>query len=379
MSDHLTRATALAPIFAERAATWDRERRYCHDNVADLTRAGLMGMSVPEQFGGPGLSLTQIVPIIEIVAGACTLTARILVEGNMGALTAVMSYGTDAQKAQWAEGVMSGDKPAICISEPGAGSDARAMTTTATPAPGGWHLNGVKHWITGGGISNLHLVFAQTPDGIRGFLTKAGPGLAVTRLERTMGLCGMPEAELTFTDHFVATDNMLDASFGDLMGAYNVQRIGAGTIALGVASGATVLARDHLLDRCQFDRPLAEFQGLQWILADMDTELAAARLLLLDAAASGILPDRIKAARAKLLSSETAIRVVDRALQMFGAAGYGSDTPLERMYRDVRMFTIGGGTAQVLRNQIAAHVLDRKLSQRSGTFDAGPRGDIAAQ
>ena len=379
MSDHLTRATALAPIFAERAATWDRERRYCHDNVADLTRAGLMGMSVPEQFGGPGLSLTQIVPIIEIVAGACTLTARILVEGNMGALTAVMSYGTDVQKAQWAEGVMSGDKPAICISEPGAGSDARAMTTTATPAPGGWHLNGVKHWITGGGISNLHLVFAQTPDGIRGFLTKAGPGLAVTRLERTMGLCGMPEAELTFTDHFVATDNMLDASFGDLMGAYNVQRIGAGTIALGVASGATVLARDHLLDRCQFDRPLAEFQGLQWILADMDTELAAARLLLLDAAASGILPDRIKAARAKLLSSETAIRVVDRALQMFGAAGYGSDTPLERMYRDVRMFTIGGGTAQVLRNQIAAHVLDRKLSQRSGTFDAGPRGDIAAQ
>ncbi len=379
MSDHLTRATALAPIFAERAAIWDRERRYCHDNIADLTRTGLMGMSVPEQFGGPGLSLTQIVPIIEVVAGACTLTARILVEGNMGALTAVMSYGTDAQKAQWAEGVMSGDKPAICISEPGAGSDARAMTTTATPAPGGWHLNGVKHWITGGGISNLHLVFAQTPDGIRGFLTKAGPGLAVTRLERTMGLCGMPEAELTFTDHFVATDNMLDASFGDLMGAYNVQRIGAGTIALGVASGAAMLARDHLLDRCQFDRPLAEFQGLQWILADMDTELAAARLLLLDAAASGTLPDRIKAARAKLLSSETAIRVVDRALQMFGAAGYGSDTPLERMYRDVRMFTIGGGTAQVLRNQIAAHVLDRKLSQRSGTFDAGPRDDIAAQ
>ena len=379
MSDHLTRATALAPIFAERAAIWDRERRYCHDNIADLTRTGLMGMSVPQQFGGPGLSLAQIVPIIEVVAGACTLTARILVEGNMGALTAVMSYGTDAQKAQWAEGVMSGDKPAICISEPGAGSDARAMTTTATPAPGGWHLNGVKHWITGGGISNLHLVFAQTPDGIRGFLTKAGPGLAVTRLERTMGLCGMPEAELTFTDHFVATDNMLDASFGDLMGAYNVQRIGAGTIALGVASGAAVLARDHLLERCQFDRPLAEFQGLQWILADMDTELAAARLLLLDAAASGILPDRTKAARAKLLSSETAIRVVDRALQMFGAAGYGSDTPLERMYRDVRMFTIGGGTAQVLRNQIAAHVLDRKLSQRSGTFDAGPRDDIAAQ
>ncbi|MEM7711767.1 MAG: acyl-CoA dehydrogenase family protein, partial [Pseudomonadota bacterium] len=173
--------------------------------------------------------------------------------------------------------------------------------------------------------------------------------------------------------------NRLDADFGDLMAAYNVQRIGAGTIALGVAAEAARRARDYLLRREQFGRPLAEFQGLQWMLADMDTELAAARLLLMDAAGSGALPDRTKAARAKLMASETAVRVVDRALQAFGARGYSDAEPLERMYRDVRMFTIGGGTAQVLRNQIAAHVLGMKLPQRRVGVDGEERPVMAAE
>ncbi|MCK0166739.1 acyl-CoA dehydrogenase family protein [Jannaschia sp. S6380] len=379
MSEHLERAKALAPVFASRAGLWDRERRYPHRNVADLVGAGLMGMSVPGRLGGPDLPLAEILPVVEVIAGACTLTARIVVEGNMGALTAVMAYGTPAQQADWARTVLAGDKPAICITEPGAGSDARAMTTRAVPVAGGWRLTGCKHWITGGGVTQLHLVFAQTDDGIRGFLTRPGPGLTVARLERTMGLCGMPEAELHLNDHFVPDANVLNAGFGDLMAAYNVQRIGAGTIALGVAAEAMNLARDHLLERRQFGQPLADFQGLQWMLADMDTELAAVRLMLMDAAGDMPLPDRTKAARAKLMASETAVRVVDRALQMFGAAGYGDGTPLERMYRDVRMFTIGGGTAQVLRNQIAAHVLARKLPQRAEGFEANVRDGIAAQ
>jgi butyryl-CoA dehydrogenase len=365
MTDQLTRARALLPGFRARAAIWDRERRYPYENVVDLVRSGLMGMGIPAEHGGPGLNLAQIVPIVEEVAGACTLTGRILVEGNMGALSAVMAFGSEHQKAMAAALVLAGDKPAICITEPGAGSDATAMTTTATPVEGGWRLDGVKHWITGGGVSKLHLVFAQTGDGIRGFLTTPGPGLRVVRLERTMGLCGMPEAELRFEDHFVPDEMVVpDAGFGRLIDAYNTQRVGAGTIALGVAAEAARRARDHLKARRQFDRPLSEFQGLQWMLADMDTELEAARLLLRDAAASADpFPDRVKAARAKLMASETAVRVVDRALQMFGARGYGAEEPLERMYRDVRMFTIGGGTAQVLRNQIAAHVLGRKLPQ----------------
>lgn len=379
MSEMLERARELAPGFAATAAIWDRERRYPERNVAALADAGLMGMSVPRSLGGPGLPLSEILPVVETIAGACTLTARIVVEGNMGALTAVMLHGSAAQRREWADAVLAGDKPAICISEPGAGSDARAMSTRATPVAGGWHIDGRKHWITGGGVSRMHLVFAQTESGIRGFVTRPGEGLSVARLERTMGLCGMPEAELQFRRHFVPEGGMLDAGFADLMAAYNVQRIGAGTIALGVAAGAMALARDHLLARRQFDRPLADFQGLQWMLADMDTELAAARLMLRDAAADAPLPDRTKAARAKLLASETAIRVVDRALQMFGAAGYGGDTPLERMYRDVRMFTIGGGTAQVLRNQIAAHVLGRKLRQRPEGVDPSAQDGIAAQ
>ncbi|MFO6463420.1 acyl-CoA dehydrogenase family protein [Jannaschia sp. KMU-145] len=378
--DHLARAEALLPRFRDRAATWDRERRYCHANVEDLTRAGLMGMTIPEAYGGPGLPLTEVVRIVEAVSGACTLTGRVLVEGNMGALSAVMAYGTEAQKHRAARLVLAGDKPAICITEPGAGSDATAMTTRAMQVPGGWRLDGIKHWITGGGVSKLHLIFAQTPDGIRGFLAEGGDGLRVARLERTMGLCGMPEAELHIENLFVGDDMVIpDAGFGALMDAYNTQRVGAATIALGVAAGAARLAAEYLQEREQFGRSLAEFQGLQWMLADMDTEIHAARLMIQDAATTERFPDRVKAARAKLMTSEMAVRVVDRALQMFGARGYGGETPLERMYRDVRMFTIGGGTAQVLRNQIAGHVLGRRLHQTRHGFDAPDRSDIAAQ
>ncbi|WP_298432250.1 acyl-CoA dehydrogenase family protein [uncultured Jannaschia sp.] len=378
--DHLVRAEALLPGFRDRAATWDRERRYCHENVADLARAGLMGMTIPEAYGGPGLPLTEVVRIVEAVSGACTLTGRVLVEGNMGALSAVMAYGTEAQKHRAARLVLAGDKPAICITEPGAGSDATSMTTRAVRVPGGWRLDGVKHWITGGGVSKLHLIFARTPHGIRGFLAEAGEGLRVARLERTMGLCGMPEAELHIENLFVADDMVIpDAGFGALMDAYNTQRVGAATIALGVAADAARLAAEYLQEREQFGRPLAEFQGLQWMLADMDTEIHAARLMIQDAATTDRFPDRVKAARAKLMTSEMAVRVVDRALQMFGAKGYGDETPLERMYRDVRMFTIGGGTAQVLRNQIAGHVLGRRLPQTRDGFDAPDRSDIAAE
>jgi alkylation response protein AidB-like acyl-CoA dehydrogenase len=156
--------------------------------------------------------------------------------------------------------------------------------------------------------------------------------------------------------------------FADLMNAYNSQRVGAGTIALGVAAGAFEHAKRYLLERQQFGRPLAEFQGLQWMVADMDTQLHAARLMLHDAARSrgpnnSQFPDMITAARAKLFASEMAIKVVSDALQMFGARGYGDQEPLERMYRDVRMFTIGGGTGQILRTQIAGSALGIKTPQ----------------
>ena len=383
----LQKIQALAPEFATRAATWDQTREYCWPNVKELAQAGLMGMSIPQEFGGGGASFLQVAQVVEEAAKACTLTARILVEANMGGISAVMAYGSDAQRKFAAPFVLAGDKPAICITEPDAGSAATEMTTRADKKGDRWILNGTKHWITGGGVSKLHLIFARAYDeagfelGIGGFLVLADKengispnGFEVVRRERTMGLCGMPEAELRFTDlevsdeMLVRTPSGMKRGFAELMGAYNSQRVGAGTIAMGVAAGALDHAKRYLNKREQFGRPLAEFQGLQWMIADMDMLVHASRLMLFEAAGSADwegnrFPDMMMAARAKAFASENAIKVVNDALQMFGARGYGDLEPLERMYRDVRMFTIGGGTAQILKTQVAGSVLGIKTPQ----------------
>jgi len=393
-------ARELAQGFATRAAHWDRTRDYPWPNVAEMTAAGLMGMTIPREYGGQGASCLDVVLAVEQIARACTLSARILVEANMGGIGAIMAYGTEVQKRFCAPIVLAGDKPAICITEPEAGSAATEMTTTARRSGDGWLLNGTKHWITGGGVSKLHLVFARIVEdgqdrGIGGFILHRDPeagidpaGFEVARRERTMGLCGMPEAELRFTNVEVSDAMRVDADFGDLMSAYNAQRVGAGTIALGVGAGALDHATRYLLEREQFGRPIAEFQGLQWMLADMDTGIHAARLMLHEAARSAEpstsetgFPDRTLAARAKLFASETAIRVVDDALQIFGARGYGDAEPVERMYRDVRMFTIGGGTAQVLRTQVAAARLGIRTPQTRDGYArlAAKGGRVAAE
>lgn len=378
-------ARELAQQFAPRAAVWDETREYCWENVRDLVDAGLMGMTIPERFGGRGASFYDTVLVIEELARTCTLSARIVVEANMGGISAVMAYGSDAQRAFAAPLVLAGDKPAICITEPGAGSAATEMQTTAQRAGGKYILNGTKHWITGGGVSKLYVIFARviaedgTDEGITGFIVHYDPeagitpeGFEVVRRERTMGLCGMPEAELKFTNLEVEERFVLKPpsgfkrGFADLMSAYNSQRVGAGTVAMGIAAGALDHAKRYLRERQQFGRPLQEFQGLQWMLADMDTAVHASRLMLHEAAQSRShlgFPDIVMAARAKAFASEAAIRVVSDALQIFGARGYGACEPIERMYRDVRMFTIGGGTAQILKTQVAGALLGIKTPQ----------------
>ncbi len=392
MRKHLAEAKRLAPQFAERAAHWDKTRTYPWENVQALTEAGLMGMTIPKALGGQGASLLNVVEIVEEIAKACTLTARIVVEGNLGAIGTIMAYGTEAQKAVAAELVLAGDKPAICISEPEAGSAATQMQTTARRVGDRFLINGTKHWITGGGVSRLYLIFAQVIDqngnseGIGGFLVTCDPaqndypqGFQVVGREHTMGLCGMPEATLNFTDLEVPAEMMLTPpsglahGFADLIAAYNAQRVGAAAIAMGVAAGATERATAYLKTRHQFGRPIAEFQGLQWMLADMDAGVTASRLMIHDAARSADpFPDRTKSARAKLFASETAIKVVNDALQLFGARGYSDREPLERMYRDVRMFTIGGGSAQILRTQLAGHLLQMKTPQTRGGYLPDP-------
>ena len=380
-------------IVRPRAAAIDRDEQYPWDIVRALVDAKFVGMTIPAQYGGQGRSFLDAVLAIEEMAKACTVTGRIIVETNMGAISTVMAYGTEAQKRLAADLVFAGDKPAICITEPQAGSDAMAMTTRSDKRGDVYIINGRKHWITGGGVSRLHLIFARVFDergedlGIGGFLAvrDEAKGLRVVRREQTMGLRGMPEGELAFEDlevpaaMAVVPPSGFCRGFADLMNAYNSQRVGAGTVAMGIAAGALDHALEWVKTRKQFGRPIAEFQGLQWMLADMQTQLTASRLLLYAAARSrgpsgSAFPDPMLAAQAKIFASEAAIRIVNDALQLFGARGYSREFPLERMARDVRMFTIGGGTAQVLRTLVAGKMLGLKLPQtRDGYIEATAR------
>ncbi len=369
-----------------RAAEVDASEQYPWDVVEKLTQAGFMGMTIPREYGGGGRSYFDAVLVIEQLARNCGVTARIVVEANMGGVGAIMGYGSDDQKRRAAGHVLKGDKPAICITEPGAGSAATEMTTTAARVDGGYVLNGTKHWITGGGVSRLHLIFARVIEngvdqGIGGFLAFRDEtrGLSIGKREYAMGLRGIPETEIICTDMFVPDVDVIAMphgfrhGFGALMSAYNGQRVGAAMVAHGLALGAYERAVAYAREREQFGRPIAEFQGIQWMIADMATGLAASQALIYKAALSGGegYPDRNAAAQAKIFAAENAIKVTNDALQIHGAVGYGRSLPMERILRDARMFTIGGGTAQMLRNQVAGSVLGMKLPQtRTGYADA---------
>jgi alkylation response protein AidB-like acyl-CoA dehydrogenase len=369
--------------FAGNAAEIDRSEQYPWENIKHLVDAGFMGMTIPKQFGGQGLSYMDVVLVVEEIAKVCGVTARIVVEANMGGVGAIMRYGNDKQKQLAADLVLAGDKPAICITEPGAGSAATEMTTTAVKHGDHYVLNGIKHWITGGGVSKLHLIFARVIEngqnmGIGGFIAVRGQtkGLEIGKREPAMGLRGIPETEIIMKDMIINEDMVvippegLRRGFAGLMTAYNGQRIGAATVAIGIAQGAYEKSLEYVKTRQQFGRPIAEFQGLQWMLADMSIGLSAARGLIHTTAMNAGMdfPDVKEAAQAKILASETAIKVTNDALQLHGAAGYSRNLPIERMVRDARMFTIGGGTAQVLRTQVAGAILGMKLPQTRGGY-----------
>jgi len=371
------REVAQGPV-AARAAEVDRSEAYPWENLTLLKEAGLLGLCIPKDYGGAGMDYLAPVLVIEEMARACGVTGRIAVETNMGAIGAIMAYGTHEQKNLAADLVLSGDKPAICITELEAGSAATEMTTRADKRGNRFVLNGKKHWITGGGVSRLHLVFARVFDedgseqGIGGFLAirDETPGLVIGAREPTMGLRGIPETEVRFEEMEVAPAMALTPpggygrGFAALMEAYNGQRVGAGTVALGLAAGAFELGRAHTLQREQFGRPIAEFQGLQWMLTDMHMKIELARTFLWRAAVrGGPFPDPLLAAEAKIFASEMAIEVTNAALQLFGARGYSRNLPLERIARDARMFTIGGGTAQILRTFAASKILGKSLPQ----------------
>jgi 3-sulfinopropanoyl-CoA desulfinase len=331
------RARALADQeFRDRAARWDEREEYPWENVKQLVEAGLMGMTIPVAYGGQGRSLLDVILAIEQVARVCGVTGRLLVDSNLGPVGAIVHHGTEAQKRKYLPRVVRGDKPAIAITEPAAGSAASDLETRAERDDDGWRLTGRKRWIT---------------------------GLTVTGRERAMGMRGIPEGEVVFDRCRVPVEDLLlpAGGFKRLMSAYNGQRLGAATVAMGIAQGALEAAVRYAGEREQFGKPIGQFQGLRWMVADMALQVEAARQLIYRAAANAGdgLPDMVEAAMAKTLASETAVRVTNDALQIFGASGYSRDLPLERMVRDARMFTIGGGTVQMMRNLVAGAWLGR--------------------
>jgi alkylation response protein AidB-like acyl-CoA dehydrogenase len=382
--DLQARARALSDGYVkDMAAELDRTEAYPWETTKKLAEAGFMGMTIPKEYGGQGASYFDAVLVIEQMARNCGVTARIVVEANMGGIGSIMAYGSEEQKKLAAPYVLAGDKPAICITEPNAGSAATEMTTTAEKVDGGYKLNGTKHWITGGGVSIVHLIFARVIEdgqdmGIGGFIAirGEGEGLIVGDREHAMGLRAIPETVLKFKDLMIPDSRAVQfpdgyrKGFAALMSAYNAQRVGAATVAHGIAQGAFETAVAYSKTREQFGRPIAEFQGLQWMMADMSISLAASQALIYKAAIGngGPFPDMQEAAQAKVFASETAIKVTSDALQIHGAMGYSRNLPLERMMRDARMFTIGGGTAQMLRNQVASSLLGMKLPQTRDGF-----------
>jgi len=356
--------------FRVRAARWDEREEYPWENIKDLVQHNLMGMTFPVEYGGRGSGVLEAVLAIEAAARVCGVTGRILVDSNFGAVGAIAHYGTEAQKRAFLPLVTrDGDKPAIAITEPNAGSAAADMTTAAMRDGSSWVLNGVKHWITGAGVSRTYVVFCRF-DGIAGapgvgalIVPSDAPGLTVKRRERAMGMRGIPEGEVVLSDCRVPSENLLvgPGGFSRLMSAYNGQRLGASAVALGLAQGALEAAVAYAGKRKQFGRAIGTFQGLRWMLADMAMDVESARQMIYRTSqnAGTGLPDQHAVAACKVAASEMAIRVTNQALQVFGAKGYSRDCPVERMVRDARMFTIAGGTVQMLRNLVANRLLGR--------------------
>ena len=369
--------------FAQKAPRWDENHEYPWENIYVLRDSGILGMTIPEAYGGQGSPLIDAILVIETAAKYCGVTGRAIVETNMGTVGVVMAYGTDEQRKIVADRILKeGDKPSIAMTEAGSGTALTDLKTSAERKGDKYVLNGTKHWITGGGISLTNLIFARfiengNDKGIGGILVdKDTPGFNIGSIERAMGLRGIPEAEIILDDCEAPAQNVVvqgdgNEGFKKLMFGYNGQRVGASAVALGIAQGAHDLAIDWMKQREAFGRPISEFQGLQWMIAEAEIKLTAARLLIYQAACNARelpnnvrLPHMNEASMAKAYTGHAALEVVSESLQMFGAYGYSQDLPLERMFRDVRMFQIGGGTSQAQLNMIARTIFKRKFDSR---------------
>jgi hypothetical protein len=358
-------ARELLPIAAE----LDHSARFPAEAVARAAELGLLGLTVPEAYGGQGLDQVAYVVAHEELARACAGFQAILTVTTSLVCEPIVRYGTDEQKRRYLPDLVAGRRlGCYCLTEPGAGSDAMSLQTAATFHDGAWHLSGTKLFVTNGVEADLCLVYARTESvpgarGISAFLVeKAFPGVSVGKVEKKMGIRCSSTTELVFDQCRVPAENLLGGrGEGGRIALATLEggRIGIAAQALGIGRACLEEATAYARQRHQFGRPIANFQAVRWALADMATRLDAARLLTHRAAAlrSAGAPCAKEAAMAKLFASEAANWAAHRAVQIFGGYGYLQDYPVERYYRDARITEIYEGTSEVQRMVIARQLL----------------------
>jgi butyryl-CoA dehydrogenase len=347
----------------------DRTGEFPAEEIKKIAGLGLFGLTIPENYGGSGRGLTDLCIAVEELARASAAVDNYLRVSLSLSIVPVMEYGTEAQKKKYLPPHTSGEKMAcFALTEAGAGSDPAGIETTAARRKGGYIINGNKLFISIGDKAEIVVVFATVDKslrqrGITAFVVdKDTPGFSVGKHEDKMGMHGLSSVELIFQDCFIPEENRLGQEGQGLriaLDALDVSRVTIGAEAVGISRAAYEAALNYAKERQQFGQPIAGFQAIQWMLADMATQIDAARLLTYRAA---YLHDQgrpyIKeAAMAKLFASEVSNFVTDKALQIHGGYGYTKDYPVERYFRDARITEIYEGTSEIMRMTIARSIL----------------------
>ena len=348
----------------------DEEERFPMETVEKMAKLGMMGIYFPKQYGGAGGDVLSYAMCVEELAKVCGTTAVIVSAHTSLCCAPIFENGTEEQKMKYLPDLLSGRKiGAFGLTEPGAGTDASGQQTTAVKNENGdYVLNGSKCFITNGNVASTFVVFAMTDKskgnhGISAFIVdKDDPGFSIGKIEHKMGIRGSQTAELIFEDVHLPADRLLgkeNGGFKIAMMTLDGGRIGIAAQALGIAQGALDKAVQYMKERVQFGKTLDKFQGLQWMVADMATQIDAARLLVRRAAFNHDvgLPFTKEAAMAKLYASEVAMDVTTKCVQIYGGYGYIREYPMERMMRDAKITEIYEGTSQVQRMVIAGQVL----------------------
>jgi butyryl-CoA dehydrogenase len=357
--------TDVKPIAAEIDVT----ERFPMENVEKMAKYHMLGIPFPVELGGAGGNNISYAIAVEELSRVCGSTGVILSAHTSLGASPIYAFGTPAQKEKYLVPLAKGEKlGAFGLTEPNAGTDAAGQQTTAVLDGDNYILNGSKIFITNGGVADIFIVFAMTDKskgtrGISAFIVeKSFPGFSIGKVEEKLGIRASSTTELVFENCIVPKENLLGKEgqgFRVAMNTLDGGRIGIAAQALGIAQGALDEAVAYMKERKQFGKPLAAFQGLQWMVADMDVKVQAARLLVYKAADNKDkgLPYSVEAARAKLYASEVAMEVTTKAVQIFGGYGYTKEYPVERMMRDAKITEIYEGTSEVQRMVISGNIL----------------------